>query len=109
MNVRLDLPDHVLDDLVERVTARVLEQLDASRAEAELMNVREAAEFLRCSRQRVYDLLSDGRLERFKDGSRGRRQARRSDCPPVAHRCAIPHRDRRCPVRREFRIRRSTD
>ena len=34
------------------------------------MTVPEAAEFLRCSRQRIYDLLSARRLARHKDGSR---------------------------------------
>jgi excisionase family DNA binding protein len=34
------------------------------------MTVQEAAEFLRCPRQRIYDLLSQGRLSRFKDGRR---------------------------------------
>src|SRR5215208_4761648 len=34
------------------------------------MSVAEAAEFLRCDRQRIYDLLSQGRLSRVKDGSR---------------------------------------
>jgi excisionase family DNA binding protein len=34
------------------------------------MTVPEAAEFLRCRRQRVDDLLSSGRLRRYKDGRR---------------------------------------
>jgi excisionase family DNA binding protein len=34
------------------------------------MTIMEAAAFLRCSRQRVDDLLSQRRLTRFKDGSR---------------------------------------
>jgi excisionase family DNA binding protein len=34
------------------------------------MTVAEAADRLRCSRQRIYDLLSSGRLKRLKDGSR---------------------------------------
>jgi excisionase family DNA binding protein len=34
------------------------------------LSVPEAAEYLRSSRQRVYDLLSAGRLTRRKDGSR---------------------------------------
>jgi len=39
-------------------------------AESEFLSVAEAAELLRCKPQRIYDLVSDGRLERFKDGSR---------------------------------------
>jgi excisionase family DNA binding protein len=34
------------------------------------MTVPEAAEYLRCSRQRVDDLLSQRRLRRYKDGAR---------------------------------------
>jgi excisionase family DNA binding protein len=34
------------------------------------LTVQETAEYLRCSRQRVYDLLSAGRLPRVKEGAR---------------------------------------
>jgi excisionase family DNA binding protein len=34
------------------------------------MTIKEAAEYLRCSRQRVDDLLSARRLKRYKDGRR---------------------------------------
>lgn len=34
------------------------------------MTIPEAAEYLRCSRQRIDDLLSQRRLTRFKDGAR---------------------------------------
>ena len=34
------------------------------------LTIPEAAEYLRCSRQRVDDLLSQGSLRRFKDGRR---------------------------------------
>jgi excisionase family DNA binding protein len=34
------------------------------------LNVEDAAEFLAAKPQRIYDLLSSGRLTRFKDGSR---------------------------------------
>jgi excisionase family DNA binding protein len=34
------------------------------------MTIPEAAEYLRCSRQRIDDLLSQRRLRRYKDGSR---------------------------------------
>ena len=69
--LRLDLPEPVLNELAERAAALVLERLSAAPAtESEFLTVTEAADLLRASRQRVYDLLSDGRLERFKDGSR---------------------------------------
>lgn len=34
------------------------------------MTIPEAAEYLRCSRQRVADLLSQRKLTRYKDGGR---------------------------------------
>jgi excisionase family DNA binding protein len=43
----------------------------ACRAEASpYMTALEAADYLRCSRQRIYDLLSQRRLTRHKDGAR---------------------------------------
>jgi excisionase family DNA binding protein len=70
--VRAEIPADVLDDLVERVADLVLARLPDRRVatESQFLTVKEAAELLRCSRQRVYDLLSDGRLTRHKDGSR---------------------------------------
>ena len=56
--------------LAERVAN--LERLAASAGPepSPYMTIREAAEFLRCSRQRVDDLLSQRRLTRHKDGAR---------------------------------------
>lgn len=72
MNVSVALPPEALDEIVERVTERVLASLpdrDPS-PPSPYMTIPEAAEFLRCSRQRIDDLLSSKRLTRFKDGSR---------------------------------------
>jgi excisionase family DNA binding protein len=68
--LRIDLPATLIDEIAERAAALVLERLDGNPRQPELLSVPEAAELLRCSRQRVYDLLSAGRLERLKDGSR---------------------------------------
>jgi len=72
MELRAQLPDDALERIAERAAELVLERMGAERNghESELLTVAEAAEFLRSSRQRVYDLLSDGRLRRHKDGSR---------------------------------------
>ena len=51
----------------------VLEQLQSERADgsaAKYLNVEQAAAYIAGSKQRVYDLLSAGRLTRFKDGAR---------------------------------------
>jgi excisionase family DNA binding protein len=60
----------VLDCIAERA-ALVLERLaDRSSPASPYLNVDEAAEYLRCDRQRFYDLLSARRLSKLKDGSR---------------------------------------
>ena len=43
---------------------------EAAAQESPYMTIREASEYLRCSRQRVDDLLSQRRLTRVKDGRR---------------------------------------
>ena len=59
-------------ELIEALAARVAEILDERQRPAapEMLTVGEAAELLRCRRQRVYDLLSQGRLPHLKDGAR---------------------------------------
>jgi excisionase family DNA binding protein len=69
MDVRVELPQEVIDELVELVTALVLERL-RPQERSPYMSVPEAAAFLRAKPQRVHDLLSARKLTRFKDGSR---------------------------------------
>lgn len=64
-----ELPDDVVEAIATRAVALVLERLTPAPA-TEYLNVAEAAELLRCDRQRIYDLCSSGRLRRYKDGSR---------------------------------------
>ncbi|MBD0328584.1 MAG: helix-turn-helix domain-containing protein [Thermoleophilia bacterium] len=67
-------------ELYERLVADVTARIAAERAAAdrpEFLTVPETAELLRCSRQRVDNLLSAGRLPRVKDG--GRTLIRRAD------------------------------
>jgi excisionase family DNA binding protein len=67
----LALPDELFEAIALRASQIVLERLKAEAdAPPRLLTVSEAAEFLRAKPQRVYDLLSDGRLTRHKDGSR---------------------------------------
>jgi excisionase family DNA binding protein len=54
----------------ERVAAALAEQAAAAPAPSPYLSVVEAAEYLRCPRQRIDDLLSSRRLTRMKDGSR---------------------------------------
>ena len=67
-HLSVTLPDELVDEVARKAAALVLEQLAPSASP--FLTVAEAAEFLRSSRQRVYDLLSDGRLTRHKDGAR---------------------------------------
>jgi excisionase family DNA binding protein len=64
----------VVEALEELVDERVRDRLDgvarACETEPVWLSVVEAAELLRCKRQRIDDLLSQGRLSRYKDGSR---------------------------------------
>lgn len=64
----LPVPKEWLEAIAERVA-----ELLAERAPAELnpfLSVVEAAEYARCSRQRIYDLRSSGVLSRHSDGRR---------------------------------------
>jgi excisionase family DNA binding protein len=68
-NVREALQE-LIEQSVEEAVERRLGERQASVGRSPLMTVPEAAELLRCSRQRVDDLLSQRRLTRFKDGRR---------------------------------------
>lgn len=71
IQLRIDLPDDVLEQISSRAAQLALELLTSEpTAPTAFMTVAETAELLRCSRQRVYDLVSSGRLTRYKDGSR---------------------------------------
>jgi excisionase family DNA binding protein len=65
----LQLPDAVVEAIAERAAELVLERLTPEPA-SPYLTVAEAAEHARCSRQRIYDLCSSGRLHRYKDGAR---------------------------------------
>jgi excisionase family DNA binding protein len=67
LRVTLVLPDEVVATIAALAAAQVQAQTTAV---SPFMTVPEAAEFLRCSRQRIYDLLSARRLTRHKDGRR---------------------------------------
>lgn len=58
------------DALVDRLASAVLERLPKPDPSSPYMTTAEAADHLRCSRQRVHDLLSAQRLTRLKEGGR---------------------------------------
>lgn len=55
------------DDALAAIAAAVA---PAPEPESEFLTYREAAELLRCNRQRVYDLTSSRRLPKVMDGTR---------------------------------------
>jgi excisionase family DNA binding protein len=67
MEITLDLPEYVIDEIADRV-ADIIEQ--RARAADEWYSVIDAAAYLRCSKQRIYDLRHDGRLRAHRDGRR---------------------------------------
>ena len=74
MSLAIPLPNEVIESIAERIAALVIEQLRVEGAgeqhDSPYMTIPEAATWLRCPRQRVDDLLSQGRLSRVKDGRR---------------------------------------
>jgi excisionase family DNA binding protein len=64
------LPKAALEHIAEHAAQIVLTRLDRVPPGSPYLTASEAAQYLRCSRQRLYDLLSAGRLARYKDGRR---------------------------------------
>ncbi len=71
MNFVLELTDEQLEAIAARAAALVLERLgDGNGAATPWLSIGEAAAFLRCNPQRVYEMRSDGRLTAHKEGGR---------------------------------------
>jgi len=64
------VPVELDDAALAAIAAAVAPDAGNSAPESPYLSAEEAAAYLRCSRQRVYDLLSARRLTRIKDGSR---------------------------------------
>lgn len=65
--------DAFFELVAQRAAELVLERLgapSAEPAESEFLTIAEAADLMRAKRQRVDDLLSRGKLQRYKDGAR---------------------------------------
>ena len=67
MNLTVTLTEAQITELVERAAELVRER---AAGPGEWLTVDEAAAYARCSRQRIYDLRSAGRLPKTGDGSR---------------------------------------
>ena len=66
----LTIPPELVAELVERIKGEVLLELGQREEQSPYLTIEEAAEYARCSRQRLYDLRSSGRLSRAGDGRR---------------------------------------
>jgi excisionase family DNA binding protein len=62
--------EELIDRRVEEAVERRLRECEENGRRSPYLTIPEAAELLRCSRQRVDDLLSQRRLRRYKDGAR---------------------------------------
>jgi excisionase family DNA binding protein len=69
-SLAIEIPPGALEEIAENVLALLLPRLRNHATRSPYVSVAEAADYLRTSRQRIYDLLSSGRLTRFRDGSR---------------------------------------
>ncbi len=67
-NLALAVPPELIEAVAERAAEMLAERQRP--AAPELLSVDEAAELLRCRRQRLYDLSSQGKLPCLRDGSR---------------------------------------
>ncbi len=68
--VAIELSEAQVERIAERAAALLAARMPSSRDQSPLLTITEAAQLLRCRRQRIDDLLSQGRLTRLKDGSR---------------------------------------
>ncbi len=66
----LTLPPEALEQLEQRITARILASLEAFTAASPYLDVEGAARFLSCGKQRIYDIVHQGALEPSRDGKR---------------------------------------
>jgi excisionase family DNA binding protein len=73
INVELNgvrVPLELGDDAIAAIAAAIASAVARTPGSSEFVTVAEAASLLRCSRQRIDDLLSQRRLTRVKEGSR---------------------------------------
>ena len=70
MRVEIDFPPQLVEAVAQRAAELVRADSAAAVPPSPYMTVAEAAEYLRCDRHRIYDLLSARRLSKRKDGSR---------------------------------------
>jgi excisionase family DNA binding protein len=68
--LRIALPPETIETIAQRAAEIVLQRQKADAALPRWLTVEKAADYIGATRQRVYDLRSDGRLTKHGDGSR---------------------------------------
>lgn len=68
VNLRLDLPPELLDEIAAEVTRRVLAEIGSPPAARWLTGAKAAADYLGCSERRIYNRLHE--IPHAKDGGR---------------------------------------
>jgi excisionase family DNA binding protein len=68
--ITVTLPDEVLELITQRAAELVLGRNEMAEPTSPYLTVREAAEYLRCSPQRIYDLRSSGHISCLSEGRR---------------------------------------
>jgi len=69
VTLRLELDDHALDALADKLAARLADRLD-SNGGSPWLNAQQAADYLGCSVSRVRKLTMTGELPVHRDGAR---------------------------------------
>ncbi len=67
--MKIELPPEAVQELIEAVVARVLAELEPVER-SEYVTPKVAARFLGCKPQRIYDLVTAGKLSKYSEGGR---------------------------------------
>lgn len=70
VRLTFELADEQLDAIAARVADRLAARMPRPEPASRYMATSEVADFLRCPKRRVYELVGDGRLTRHGDGRR---------------------------------------
>jgi excisionase family DNA binding protein len=71
--MNLPIPDELLDEIADRVADRLASRLHAAQPQPPVtpwLTASEAAEYLRCGKQRLYNLKAAGRIPYHREGDR---------------------------------------
>jgi excisionase family DNA binding protein len=70
MRIEIEVSDDTIDAIATAITEKLRASPWRAQTESDDLTVAEAAEYLRCSKQRIYDMTSARRLPYYKFGRR---------------------------------------